>query len=364
MEDNLDLLLKRAVELNASDVHLSVGVPCQYRIHGDIIAQNGGQALTAQDTAKFAAKILLKSRKATPENVRDVITQMSDEDLSYSITGLGRFRVNICCQRGTLSLVLRNIPNRIPGFEELNLPPVLAEIAMEERGLILVTGITGSGKSTTLAAMVDYINKLKGGKIITIEDPIEFLHENKKASVVQREVGIDTESFARAMRASLRQDPDVILVGEMRDRETIETALRAGETGHLVLSTLHTTDTAKTIQRIVSYFDLSEQKLMRLRLSESMKAIISQRLLTRLDIPGRIVAIEIMRNTLAVRDCIENPEKTDAIYEFMKTGKDPYGMQTFDQHLMELYKAGNISLDEAKRNATSPDDFERNLKFI
>jgi len=364
MEDNLDLLLKKAVEMNASDVHLSVGVPCQYRIHGDIIAANGGQVLTATDTAKFAARIMLRSRKATPENVRDVVTHMSDEDLSYSIPGVGRFRVNICCQRGTLSLVLRSIPARIPGFEELNLPLVLKEIAMEERGLILVTGITGSGKSTTLATMLDHINRHKGGKVVTIEDPIEFLHENRKASVVQREVGLDTESFARAMRASLRQDPDVILVGEMRDRETIETALRAGETGHLVMSTLHTTDTAKTIQRIVSYFDLSEQKLIRLRLSESMRAVISQRLLARKDQPGRIVAIEIMRNTLAIRDCIENPEKTDSIYEFMKTGKDPYGMQTFDQHLMELYKAGTIDLDEAKRNATSPDDFERNLKFI
>ncbi|HEY3130018.1 MAG TPA: type IV pilus twitching motility protein PilT [Acidobacteriota bacterium] len=363
MEENLDLVLKKAVEMEASDIHLSVGTPCQFRIHGEMVSAGNDQKLRPQDTAFFAAKILLASRKATQENVKDVISRLSDEDLSYNLPGVSRFRVNICSQRGTLSLVLRAIPSVIPDFKTLGLPPVLEQIAMEERGLVLVTGITGSGKTTTLAAMLDHINRYGGGKIVTIEDPIEFLHENRKASVIQREVGIDTQSFARAMRASLRQDPDVILVGEMRDTETIETAMKAAETGHLVFSTLHTTDAAKTITRIVSFFELSEQRLIRLRLAESIRAIISQRLLPRKDKTGRVCAVEIMRGTLATRDCIENPEKTDSIYEFIEKGRDQYGMQSFDQHLTDLYRADLISLEDAKSAASSPDDFERNLKF-
>jgi twitching motility protein PilT len=363
MEEYLDQVLTKAVEMDASDIHLSVGTACQFRIHGKMVAADNGPKLRSQDTAFFAAKILLRARKASPDNVKEVIGRLTDEDLSYSVDGIGRFRVNLCSQRGTVALVFRAIPNIIPDFKKLGLPPVFEQIAMEERGLVLVTGITGSGKSTTLAAIVDYINRHRGGKIVTIEDPIEFLHQNNKASVMQREVGIDTESFARAMRASLRQDPDVILVGEMRDRETIETAMKAAETGHLVFSTLHTTDAAKTITRIVSFFELSEQKLVRLRLSESIRAIISQRLLPRKDRPGRVVALEIMRSTLAIRDCIENPEKTDAIYEFIEKGRDQYGMQSFDQHVMDLYRAAVITLEDAKSAASSPDDFERNLKF-
>jgi twitching motility protein PilT len=255
------------------------------------------------------------------------------------------------------------IPFSVPKVEELGLPPVVKEIAMEERGLILVTGVTGSGKSTTLAAMINLINQAKPCKIVTIEDPIEYLHNEVKASVIQREVGFDTDSFAVALRAALRQDPDIILVGEMRDQATIETALKAAETGHLVLSTLHTEDAPKTINRIVSVFELNEQKAVRLRLAESLRAVISQRLLRRTDKRGRVAVLEIMRNTLSIKDCIENPEKSGAIKDFIASGTDQYGMQTFDQHLMVLYTQGVIDLETAKSAATSASDFERNVKF-
>ncbi len=235
---------------------------------------------------------------------------------------------------------------------------------MEERGLVLVTGVTGSGKSTTLAAMMRHINQRKACKIVTIEDAIEYLHGEIKASVVQREVGHDTESFATALRAVLRQDPDIILVGEMRDRITIDTAVKAAETGHLVLSTLHTEDAPRTIHRILSVFDESDQKAVRLRLAEALRAVISQRLLRRKDNAGRVVVVEILRNTLAIKECMENPEKGGSIRDFIQTGRDQYGMQTFDQHLMDLYTKGLIDLETAKSAATSAADFERNLQFV
>jgi twitching motility protein PilT len=240
---------------------------------------------------------------------------------------------------------------------------VIRDIAMEERGLVLITGVTGSGKSTTLAAMVREINLAKPAKIVTIEDPLEYLHREVKSSLIQREVGSDTESFARALRAALRQDPDVILVGEMRDRETIDIAIKAAETGHLVFSTLHTTDAPRTINRILSVFDLSEQQAVRLRLSETIRAVISQRLIRRCDQQGRVAVLEIMRSTLSIKDCIENPEKTATIKDFVAQGGDTYGMQTFDQHLMRLYNEGAIDMETAKSAATSAYDFERNIQF-
>ncbi len=245
----------------------------------------------------------------------------------------------------------------------LGLPDVIRAISHEERGLVLATGVTGIGKSTTLASIVNEINQTRECKIVMIEDPIEYLHNEVKASIIQREVGADTESFAKALRAALRQDPDVILVGEMRDRETIDIALKAAETGHLVLSTLHTVDAAKTIQRIISVFDLAEQKAVRMRLSDTIKAVISQRLLSRQDRPGRIAALEIMRSTLSIKDCIENPEKTGGITDQIAVGGDTYGMQTFDQHLRELYRSGVISLETGKSCASSPADFERGTLF-
>jgi twitching motility protein PilT len=255
------------------------------------------------------------------------------------------------------------VPFSVPTIESLGLPQVINDIALEERGLVLVTGVTGCGKSTTLAAMINKINEHKPCKIVTIEDPIEFLHRERQASIIQREVGFDTEGFSIALRAALRQDPDVIQVGEMRDTTTIDTAMKAAETGHLVLSTLHTLDAPKTIQRIISAFDLSEQQTIRFRLAESMRAIISQRLLPRADNKGRVAIVEVMRNTLTIKDCIENPGKTGDIKGFMSSGRDQYGMQTFDQHLMGLYEQGILDIETAKSAATSASDFERNVTF-
>jgi len=272
--------------------------------------------------------------------------------------------VNICRQRGTFSIVLRVIPFEAPTIRGLGLPEIIDDIAREERGLILITGVTGSGKSTTMAAMINQMNKTKPCKIVTIEDPIEFIHNEKKASVIQREVGTDTNSFGKALRATLRQDPDVIMVGEMRDKVTIDIALKAAETGHLVLSTLHTMDAPKTIQRISSNFDLSEQKFLRIRLADSLKAVISQRLVQRCDTRERTAVFEIMRQTLAIEDCIKDPAKTDTIRDLIASGKAQYGMQTFDQHLMKLYKAGRIDLDTAKAASASGDDFEQGVQFI
>jgi twitching motility protein PilT len=293
--------------------------------------------------------------------VQKQIDSLTDFDCSYALPEVSRFRANICSQRGSLGLVLRTIPFKVPDFDSLGLPPVLKEIALEDRGLVLVTGITGSGKSSTLAAMISHTNQQKAGKIVTIEDPIEFLHRDIKSTVVQRELGADTESFA--LRAALRQDPDIILVGEMRDKETIDIALKAAETGHLVFSTVHTTDAPKTISRLVSVFEASEQVSIRMPLAETLKAVVSQRLLARKDGKGRVVAVEIMCQTKTIQDSIENPEKTAHIKDHIEKGRDQYGTQTFDQHLADLYQKELISLENAKAAATSPADFERNLQY-
>lgn len=366
MESNVAEVLKKvlqnAIKNNVSDIHLSVGSPWKYRMHGNIAALNL-PTLTPKDCEEVVRHILTTSHGFSAEQVDENVNTLQDLDCSYSLPGIARFRVNICRQRGTFSLVLRVVPFAIPTPEELHLPPVIKEIAKEERGLILVTGITGSGKSTTLASMINLINQNKPCKMVTIEDPIEYLHKENKASIIQREVGYDTESFSKALRAALRQDPDVILVGEMRDTITIETALKAAETGHLVMSTLHTMDAPKTIHRIISSFDLSEQQAVRLRLGEALKAIISQRLIRTKDGKGRVPVVEIMRNTLTIKDCIENPEKTGNIRDYMSSGREQYGMQTFDQHLMDLYTAEVIDLETAKAAATSASDFERGVLY-
>jgi twitching motility protein PilT len=260
-------------------------------------------------------------------------------------------------------MVLRHIPYVLPTIEDLGLPPVLGDIALAERGLVLVTGITGSGKSTTLAAMINLINRKKRCKIITIEDPIEFLYRDELASIAQRECGSDTENFAKALRAALRQDPDIILVGEMRDKETIDIAIKAAETGHLVLSTVHTTDAPRTINRVLSVFDPSEQASARLRLAETLLGVVSQRLLQKSDGSGRVAACEIMRRTTTIQECIADPDKIHMMKEYIEKGREHYGMQTFDQHLTDLYRAGAITLETAKAAATSASDFERNLQF-
>jgi twitching motility protein PilT len=356
-------ILKVMIEKEASDLHVSVGSGFRIRILGELIPAPDTAPLIPSEIASIAGGILLSGRKCSKENLVQFVEGITDYDCSYSVPGLGRYRVNISSQRRSLALVLRHIPYVLPTIEGLRLPPVLNEIALAERGLVLVTGITGSGKSTTLASMINLINQTKRCKIVTIEDPIEFLYRDEKCSIAQRECGSDTENFAKALRAALRQDPDIILVGEMRDKETIDIAIKAAETGHLVLSTVHTTDAPRTISRILSVFDPSEQASARLRLSETLLAVISQRLLQRADGTGRVVACEIMRQTKTIQECIAEPSKIFMLKEYIEKGREHYRMQTFDQHLSNLYRDGTISLETAKAAATSAADFERNQHF-
>jgi len=318
----------------------------------------------------------IKAAKLTPEDTKNIvlavignerqrqnIDALQELDTSYLLPETGRFRVNIFKQRGSFELVLRIISLEVPTFEKLGLPAVLNDISSNERGLILVTGITGSGKSSTLAAIVQYINQNFSKHIITIEDPIEFLHADFNSSISQREIGPDTQDFAIALRSALRQDPDVIMVGEIRDAETVDIAIKASETGHLVLSTLHTTDCTHTVNRLIGLFPMEEQEVVRMRLAESLRAIISQRLLPRKDGKGRVLAAEILVNTTTISECIRVKEKTSKIKEYIEKGHDQYGMQSFDQHLSSLYKKGVISLEVAKAAASNPSDFERALSF-
>jgi twitching motility protein PilT len=292
-----------------------------------------------------------------------MLRELTELDCSYSLAGVGRFRANLCVQRGSFSAVLRGIPDVIPSFEQLGLPPVLAQIAMEERGLILVSGTTGSGKSSTLASIVGYINQHRRKKIITIEDPIEFLHLDHESIVIQREVGSDTRGFEPALRSALRQDPDIVLIGEMRDRVTVDVSLQAAETGHLILATVHTTDSVRGVTRFASVFEPNEQLGVRKRLSEVLRAMVSQRLLPRADGQGQVLAVEVMRHTPAIEECIADPDKTADIVKLIEDGGAMYGTQSFDQNLMELHRKGLITLEVAMAAATSPDDFERSLHF-
>jgi twitching motility protein PilT len=350
-------LLKIATERKASDLHLKVGSHPVIRVNGKLIPLAELPRLTQETTIAMAFSIMSGRQKQKFKDHFEI-------DIAYSVPGLGRFRVNIFQQRGTVGLVLRVIPAKILTFKELLLPPVVETISNEVRGLILVTGTTGSGKSTSLAAMIDYINSTRTEHIMTIEDPIEFLHRDKKSLVNQREVEVDTKGFAGALRSALRQDPDVILVGEMRDYETIETALTAAETGHLVLSTLHTLDATETINRIISVFPPHQQKQIRLQLAAVLKSVISQRLLPRADDRGRVPAIEVLRTTGYIRDCIENKEKTKLIRDAIAAGTSQYGMQTFDQSIYTLYKRELITMEEALRRATNPDEFKLKLQGI
>ncbi|HWR57869.1 MAG TPA: PilT/PilU family type 4a pilus ATPase, partial [Thermodesulfovibrionales bacterium] len=326
-------LLKVAVSNSASDVHIKVGSPPILRVTGELTPLATEERLSQQDAMKIAFSVMSPGQ-------REIFKQKNEIDLAYSVPGLGRFRCNVFVQRGTVGLVFRVIPMRIPTIEELNLPTVIHKIAMEGRGLVLVTGTTGSGKSTTLASMIDYINMNRTSNIITIEDPIEYLHRDKKSIVNQREVGSDTESFGKALRSALRQDPDVILVGEMRDFETIQTSLTAAETGHLVFSTLHTIDAMETVNRIVAVFPPYQHKQVRIQLSSVIKGIISMRLMPRADGKGRVPAVEILVATAMIRDCILDQDKTKMLADVIAQGKLHYGMQTFDQSLFDLYKSG------------------------
>jgi twitching motility protein PilT len=299
-----------------------------------------------------------------PVGYRDKFKEYHEVDLAYSVAGLGRFRCNAFQQRGTIGMVFRVIPRIITSIEELALPPVLKKIATEERGLVLVTGATGSGKTTTLAAMIDEINATRTAHIMTIEDPIEYLHRDKRSVINQREIGVDTTSFSMALRSALRQDPDVILVGEMRDFETIQTALVAAETGHLVFSTLHTLDATETINRIISVFPPHQQKQIRLQLASVLRAVVSQRLMPKPRGEGRVPAVEVLTSTAFIRDCIADREKTNLIHGAIAQGTSQYGMQTFDQSIFRLYEQGLVELEEALRWASNVDDFKLKVQGI
>jgi twitching motility protein PilT len=350
-------LLKIAVERKASDLHLKVGAFPVIRVDGTLIPLGDMRRLMQEDTIAMAFSIMSARQKEKFKNNFEI-------DIAYNVPNLGRFRCNIFQQRGTVGLVLRVIPAKILSIRELLLPPVLEKICQEQRGLVLCTGTTGSGKSTTLAAMIDQINTTRNEHVMTIEDPIEFLHRDKKSIVNQREVDVDTKGFSLALRSALRQDPDVILVGEMRDYETIETALTAAETGHLVFSTLHTLDATETINRIIAVFPPHQQKQIRLQLGAVLKAAISLRLMPRADGLGRVPAAEILIRTNYVRECIENKEKTKYIKDAIQQGTSQYGMQTFDQSLYSLYKSGLITLEEALKRATNPNEFKLKIQGI
>jgi twitching motility protein PilT len=350
-------ILKVAVERKASDVHLKVGAHPVLRMDGRLQVMTEFKRLMQEDTIAMAFSMMSSRQK-------ERFKHQLETDIAYSVPGLGRFRCNIFQQRGSVGIVLRLIPSRIQTFKELMLPPVLEKICEEQRGLVLVTGTTGSGKSTSLASMIDYINTRRIEHVMTIEDPIEFLHRDKKSIINQREVDVDTKQFSVALRSALRQDPDVILVGEMRDYETIETALLAAETGHLVLSTLHTLDATETVNRIISVFPPHQQKQIRIQLAAVLKAIISMRLLPRADGLGRVPAVEVLIATSYIRDCVENKEKTKLIRDAITQGTSQYGMQTFDQSLYLLYKNGLITLEEALRRATNPDEFKLKIQGI
>jgi len=350
-------LLKLAVESGASDLHLKVGSYPMLRVRGVLVPALSDKRVDHDDMVAMAAAVL-------PTASRERFKEQHEVDLAYSVNGLGRFRCNAFQQRGTIGMSFRVIPMKAATIEDLALPKVLKTIAAEERGLILVTGTTGSGKSTTLAAMIEEINSSRTTHIITIEDPIEHLHRDNQSIVNQREVGADTLSFSHALRSALRQDPDVILLGEMRDFETIETALLAAETGHLVLSTLHTLDATETINRIVAVFQPHYQQQVRIQLASVLKAVVSMRLMPRVDIKGRVPAVEVLITTPFIRDCIIDKEKTHLIPGAIAQGTSQYGMQTFDQSIFGLFEQGLVSHDEALRWASNVDEFKLKIQGI
>lgn len=350
-------LLKKSHEMNASDLHIKVGSPPVLRIDGELTPLTSERRVSPEDVLKIVYSVLTNEQK-------DLFKKEKDIDFAYSVPGVGRFRCNVFVQRGSLGIVFRVIPTRIPSVEELHLPDILKKIAMETRGLILVTGTTGSGKTTTLAAIIDLINSNRTAHILTIEDPIEYTHRDKRSIVNQREIGSDADSFNKALRQALRQDPDVILVGEMRDFETIQTALVAAETGHLVLSTLHTTDATETVNRIIAVFPPYQHKQVRMQLSSVLRAVISMRLLPKADGSGRVPAVEVLIATMTIKDCILDPDKTKLIPDVITQGALHYGMQTFDQSIFNLFTSGLITYEEALRMATNPDDFALKTRGI
>jgi twitching motility protein PilT len=352
----LKQMLEEMLSTKASDLHLRIGTRPALRIDG-ILRLISEEPLTPQEMEEIMSQILSEDQKKR-------FLQRNELDLALSVSKMGRFRINFYRQRGTVGIAIRSVNTIIPSFEELHLPPVVKDLADYRRGLIILTGTTGSGKSTTLASMIDHINATRAENILTIEDPIEYVHRNKKSIIGQREIGMDTESFVTALRQALRQDPDVILIGEIRDLETMSIALTASDTGHLVLTTLHTLNAVETVNRIISFFPPHQHQQVRLLLSATLKAVICQRLLPRCDGPGRVPAVEVLVNTGLVREYIIDPLKTILIPELIESGAIQYGMQSFDQSLMDIYKKGMISYDEALLQATNPSDFELRVKGI
>ncbi len=357
MPIKIDDLLRTATHSGASDVHIKAGSPPFMRVGGELRPIGDVPRLSQEDTLDMAFSMMSNRQKQR-------FKEFFEADIAYGVSGLGRFRANVFQQRGTVGMVLRIIPDTVRSLSELSMPPVIERVAAEQRGLILVTGTTGSGKSTTLAAIIDHINATRGGHIVTIEDPIEFLHRDRRSFISQREVDVDTRSFAEALRGALRQDPDVILVGEMRDHETIATALTAAETGHLVLSTLHTLDATETVTRIVSSFPPHHQKSVRIQLAGILRAVISMRLVRAARGTGRVPAAEIMVSTALIRDYILHEEKTSMIRDAIAAGTSQYGMQTFDQSLFNLFQSGLITLEVALRGSSNPDEFRLRISGI
>jgi len=353
----MEKIIKAAVDRGASDLHIKAGDVFRARIHGKLVPLTK-QALTPEQTRTIALHLMQN------EDDKARLDSLTDYDCSWSAAGIGRFRVNILRQRSSFMIVMRVIAFDIPTFESLRLPQVLEKVGQAERGMVLVTGVTGSGKSSTMAAMVNYINKHENRHILTLENPIEFLHRDIQSAITQREIGSDTVDFKMGLRAALRQDPDVVMIGEMRDAETIDTAIKAAETGHLLISTLHTPDAQSTILRIMAMFPPEEQEVVRIRLSETLHAVVSQRLLPRASGQGRAVAAEILIVTPAVRDMIADGKRIGEIRDYIADGRDQYGMQTFDQHLADLLTAGEVTFETAMAAATNPSDFELKMRMF
>jgi twitching motility protein PilT len=353
---NIKMLLEKMIELEASDLHIKPGIPPVVRVHGKLQRTNFS-APTPSEMEEVAKKVLTPLQKEKFESTREV-------DFAFGVTGLARFRANFYVQRSSIAMVFRHVPVTIRTLDELGLPEILRELALRPRGLILVTGTVGSGKSTTMAAMIQTINQTMNSSIITIEDPIEFLHRDDKSIINQREVGSDTTSFNEALRHILRQDPNAIMIGEIRDVETMEIALKAADTGHLVLSTLHTTDAAQTINRIISFFPPHHHQEIRYLLASTLQGVISQRLVRAADGASRVPAVEVLVTTGTVRDCIINPEKTALLQQVMRESVTSHSMQTFDQALMKLYQEGVIALDDALRASSKPHELTLRLKGI
>lgn len=353
---NLKQMLVEMLNRKASDLHIRVGVRPHVRVNGRL-EQVSGDLVTIDEMDQMIGQIL-------NEKQREKFQRKSEMDLALSVAKLGRFRINLFRQRGTSGIALRAVNTKVPSFDELHLPDTVRQLAHQNRGLIVVTGTTGSGKSTTLAALIEEMNAHSSRNILTIEDPIEYIYRDKKSIIAQREVGGDTDTFASALRHAFRQDPDVILIGEVRDLETMSIALTAADTGHLVMTTLHTLNVLETITRIISFFPPHQHQQIRLLLAGTLRAVVCQRLVARSDVPGRVPALEIMISSGAVREAIIDPERTRSVHDLMEQGQVQYGMQTFDQSIMKLYKQGLMSFEEAMANATNPEDFDLRLKGI